>query len=72
MTLLKLKNGQSSQVVNIDKSASCYDRLLELGFTQGEEITVLRRAPLGGPIQVQVRDTHYAICRHDARFIHVA
>lgn len=72
MTLLKLRNGESSRLVNIDKAASCYDRLMELGFIHGEEITVLRKAPLGGPIQVEVRDTHYAICRTDAQYIHVA
>lgn len=72
MTLLKLKNGQSSQLRQIDRSARCYDRLMELGFIEGEDITVLRRAPLGGPIQVQVRGTHYAICRTEAKHIHVA
>lgn len=71
MTLLHLKNGQSSQVLHVEEAAGCYDRLMELGFTAGESIRVLRRAPLGGPIQVEVRGTSYAIGSDDARHIKV-
>ena len=45
--------------------------LMELGFVAGEEVRVLRRAPLGGPLQVQVRDTCYAIRRSDAKHISI-
>lgn len=70
--LSDLSLGQSGKLVRIDDGAECLDRLVELGFTEGEEIRVLRRAPLGGPIQVQIRDTDYAICRTDAQFIRVS
>ena len=71
MTLLNLKNGQSARVIDINKKAHCYDRLLELGFTQGEEIKVLRRAPLNGPLQVEVRNSYFAIRPSDAKHIRV-
>lgn len=59
-------------LVEIDRNAECYERLLELGFTFGESISVLRRAPLGGPIQVEVRGTRYAIGLSDAAHIKVS
>lgn len=72
MTLLKLKNGQEATVLSVNKEAPCYDRLVELGFTSGESIRLMRRAPLGGPIQVLVRNASYALGRADARHIHIA
>ncbi len=72
MTLLNLKNGEASAVAAIEETAHCYERLLELGFTVGEKIRVLRRAPLGGPIQVEVRGASYAIGRADAHHIKVS
>ena len=71
MSLLQMKTGQSCRLQEINKSSSCYDRLLELGFTKGEEITLLRKAPLGGPLQVEIRGASYAIRRDEAAHIHV-
>ncbi len=71
MTLLKLEQGQTSKLVSIDSSLAGYDRLMELGFTVGEDITVVRKAPLGGPIQVIISDTSYAIRRSEAACIKV-
>lgn len=71
MTLHKMKNGTRCRLDQIDPSSSCLQRLQELGFTQGEEITVLRRAPLGGPIQVMVRGSSFAIGQDEARLIRV-
>ncbi|MBU0506663.1 ferrous iron transport protein A [bacterium] len=72
MVLLNLQQGQKSKLIKIDKGISCYDRLLELGFTTGEDITILRRATLGGPLQIKIRDTSYAIRRDEAAFITVS
>jgi ferrous iron transport protein A len=48
------------------------DRLVELGFTAGAPIRVLRKAPFGGPLQVQIRDFVLSLRRDDASCIHVA
>lgn len=71
MTLNHLKIGQKAKLIGLSQNASFRDRFIELGFTHGEEITVLRRAPFGGLLQVQLRNTHYAIRRQVARFIQV-
>ena len=71
MNLLDLRNGEKCRLLGLDNSLSHHDRYLELGFTHGTEICVLRRAPLGDPIQVRVRDTDLAICKSDALCIEV-
>ena len=46
-------------------------RLLDLGFTPGEEITVTQRAPLGDPLIVRVRGALLALRRREAAWIRV-
>lgn len=41
-------------------------RLLEMGMTPGSTITVTRRAALGDPIEVRIRDTRLCLRREDA------
>jgi len=44
-------------------------RLLEMGFTPGAVISIVRRAPGGDPIEVRVRGTRLCVRRADlARF----
>lgn len=44
-------------------------RLLELGFTPGQQVAVMAAAPLGGPLAVTVRGTILAIRREEAACI---
>ena len=46
-------------------------RLRELGLVPGTRIRVVRRAPLGDPIEVSVRGSRLAMRRSEARHIHV-
>jgi ferrous iron transport protein A len=46
-------------------------RLLDLGFTPGEEITVTQHAPLGDPLIVRVRGALLALRRREAAWIWV-
>jgi ferrous iron transport protein A len=41
-------------------------RLLELGFTPGQPVTVMAAAPLGGPLAITLRGTIMAIRREEA------
>ncbi|HEY2573730.1 MAG TPA: FeoA family protein [Verrucomicrobiaceae bacterium] len=46
-------------------------RLRELGLVPGTKIRVVRRAPLGDPIEVSVRGSRLAMRRSEARHIHI-
>lgn len=55
MTLDKLPDGKSGIISTVGGGASARLRLLELGLTPGTHVTAVRRAPLGGPVQLLVR-----------------
>ncbi|MFC4159045.1 FeoA family protein [Chitinimonas lacunae] len=67
-TLLShLQPGEIGQVVAFRIGASpLRRRLLALGLLPGTVIEVKSRAPLGDPIEVRVRQTSLALCRHEA------
>ena len=44
-------------------------RLLSLGVTRGAEILVVRVAPLGCPVQVDVRGTSITLRKEEARHL---
>ncbi len=47
-------------------------RLRELGLVPGTKIRVVRRAPMGDPIEVSVRGSRLAMRRSEARQIHIS
>lgn len=46
-------------------------RLLEMGLTPGTEVAVISVAPLGDPLQIEVRGTRWSIRRAEAAEIEV-
>ncbi|MBL8148747.1 MAG: ferrous iron transport protein A [Blastocatellia bacterium] len=46
-------------------------RLLDLGFTPGEEVTVVQAVPFGDPMIVLLRGTRLALRRREASWIWV-
>jgi len=47
------------------------ERLLDLGFTPGEEVIVTNRAPLGDPLVILVRGALLALRKREAAWIWV-
>jgi len=63
---------QKGQVINVNsKSLEVQGRLLTLGLYPGVQIEVLRRAPLGDPLQVRSGSTLLSIRLHEAEGIEV-
>lgn len=48
--------GQPYLVGSIELHGTLGDRLVELGLTHDAPVEIMRRAPLGGPFQLRVRD----------------
>ena len=48
--------GQPYLVGSIELGGTLGDRLVELGLTHDAPVQIMRRAPLGGPFQLRVRD----------------
>lgn len=72
MTLDALKDGQSAVIQNLRLQHAASVRLMEMGLFEGSRVTVLRRAPLGDPMEIQVGDYRLSLRRDEASLVDVA
>ena len=63
--------GSSGMVDSIHLECDDSFRLREMGFMPGARLRLVRRAPLGDPIEVEVGGAHLALRHKDAALIHV-
>ena len=68
----RLPSGASGRITRVEGTDALTRRMLELGLVPGTRIDVLRRAPLGDPIELRLRNVHLSIRRSEAAAIHVA
>jgi Fe2+ transport system protein FeoA/Mn-dependent DtxR family transcriptional regulator len=62
----ELPAGSQTRVVEIRGGGKHQRRLLDMGFVPGAEVTVIRKAPLGDPVEYRVKGTAVALRREDA------
>ena len=70
-TLATLRKGTRAVVLRILGEEEFAHRLMELGLVPGTEIAVIRRAPLGDPVELKVRGSHFSIRLSEAEHVHV-
>jgi ferrous iron transport protein A len=70
--LARLAPGEGGLISRIDADPGVARRLMELGLVPGTEVELIRRAPLGDPLEVSVRGLHLSLRRSEAGHIHVA
>lgn len=72
MKLSELKVGQSAKVLKLEEGNKEIRRhLLDMGITKGVKITVKKIAPMGDPIDLQLRDYELCLRKEDLRKIEV-
>ena len=65
-----LEKGDRVRLVDFGQTDVLYRRrLLSLGVTRGVELLVVRVAPLGCPVQVEVRGTSLTLRKEEARHL---
>ena len=69
--LSNLSLGEKGVVVFVRGGTSACQRLLDMGLTQGTEVTVVNAAPFRGPIELAVRGSALALGRGLARHVFV-
>lgn len=69
LTLSRLKIGQKAQIVEFQDESHISQRLQEMGVTPGESVKVIRFAPLGDPIEIEVRGYRLSLRRQEADVI---
>ena len=66
MTIDDLKIGQSGVIDRVGGEGALRLRFLDMGLIPGTNVTLEKVAPMGDPIQIQVRGYELTIRREDA------
>jgi ferrous iron transport protein A len=70
-SLDQLVIGQRAVIESLAGDDNVLQRLLEMGLIEGEEIEVLGLVPLGGPMEIRLRDYRLSLRRSEASRIAV-
>lgn len=70
-TLRTVKCGETVIVVKLNGEGAVKRRIMDMGITKGTEILVRKVAPLGDPIEVNVRGYELTLRKADAEMIEV-
>lgn len=70
-TLRDVKVGQTVRVVKLHGEGAVRRRIMDMGITKGVEIHVRKMAPLGDPMEVNVRGYELTLRKADAEMIEV-
>ena len=71
-TLKQVKCGETVSVVKLTGEGALKRRIMDMGITKGTEIYVRKVAPLGDPVEVNVRGYELSIRKSEAQNIQVA
>jgi len=74
-SVIDLKCGESAVITSVgndclEEECHCL-RLLEIGFTPGQEITLLAKSPFDDPLAIAVRGTVISLRRREAECIKI-
>ena len=70
-TLKDTKVGETVRVVRLNGEGAVKRRIMDMGITKGVEVYVRKVAPLGDPVEVNVRGYELSLRKADAEMIEV-
>lgn len=70
-TLNELTPGQSGKVISIGEKGPVRRRIMDMGVTPGAVIKIIKVAPLGDPIEVNIRGYELSLRKDEAKQISV-
>lgn len=70
-TLREARVGETVKVVRLHGKGAVKRRIMDMGITKGVDVFVQKLAPLGDPIEVNVRNYELSIRKTDAEMIEV-
>ena len=71
-TLKAVRPGQTVSILKINGEGPVRRRIMDMGITRGTDVTVRKVAPLGDPIEINVRGYELSLRRDDAEMIEVS
>ena len=63
--------GQTYNVANISGTGALRRRIMDMGITRGTQLKVVKEAPLGDPMELELRGYHLSLRREDAECVEV-
>jgi len=69
--LSELKPAERGVIVKVIGTGSVRRRMLDMGLVKGAEIVVVRRAPLGDPIEFQLKGYNLSLRKEEAKNVFV-
>ncbi len=71
-TLLSdLKPGDSCVITKVNGEGHIRRRLFDMGVTPGAEVVIVKKAPLGDPIQVTIRNYELTLRKNESALVEV-
>lgn len=70
-TIDALELGGSAVVDRVGGARSFRRRLMEMGLVPGTEVTLVNIAPLGDPLEIELRGSRISIRRREAVEVHL-
>ena len=70
-TRRQVKVGETVTVVKLHGEGAVKRRIMDMGITKGVQVYVRKVAPLGDPVEVNVRGYELSIRKNDAEMIEV-
>ena len=72
MKLSELKKGEKAKVISVNNlGSSLKRRMLDMGITSGVEVSIKKVAPLGDPIDIELRGYELCLRKKDLSGIEV-
>ena len=71
MKLDNLAIGKSAVIVSVGGTGALRQHFLDMGLIQGVEVTIVKYAPMGDPIEIKIHDYELTLRKEDAQKIEV-
>ncbi len=71
LTLKEIGIGESCKVVKLHGEGAIKRRIMDMGLTKGVVVKIVKVAPLGDPIEMNVRGYELSLRKADAELIEV-
>jgi len=69
--LNQLPKGTTAIITSLTANGLMRRRLMDLGFTEGAKVTVIRKSPIGDPTAYRIRGAVIALRKEEAALIEV-
>ena len=70
-TLKDVKIGERAIIAKLHGEGALKRRIMDMGLTRGTEVTVRKVAPLGDPMELNVRGFELSVRKGDAELIEI-